>query len=315
MERLADLLHGIPATTTMAIADENSDKLLDLREYSSWLVDRMIAEHEHKSEWKKSDADEDGEMSFGEYLSSPMGEYAMHAPTGCPADFNAGPADTMCKARPRSGIKTAKLRFQSMDRDGDGSVSEKEFSVHASPDSFLSADRNHDGAIERDEYMKAPTHWRSYTHRDDEDIESEYKRMDRDSDGKITRQEFEDDLREARLRTSANSAGMEVEGSEDAQDQANEERWISITDPIIAPKEDFEPKVPLKHFINDEAPSRESVTDLEGHQNVFKLPEDMSAESVPMDQGFGSHTHSASSERAQTGKIHEIEADVMPLSQ
>ena len=53
-----------------------------------------------------------------EYLESPMGKYALTAPTGCPVDFNAGPEDTMCKNRPRSGIESAKMRFNSMDRFG-----------------------------------------------------------------------------------------------------------------------------------------------------------------------------------------------------
>jgi len=252
-EEMRQLLHGMPISTFMILADENSDQLLEKHEYTAWFADHKVSYGTNLAAWEASEGNHnDGKLSFEEYLESPMGKYALTAPTGCPVDFNAGPEDTMCKNRPRSGIESAKMRFNSMDRDGDGDVSEHEYHAHVSADDFLAADRDEDGSIELEEYMQAPKHWRAYNHRETEDVKAEFKDMDIDRNGRVTRKEFENHLRATRLEGTYKPPLQQLTQLPD--ESPSEEQWLSYSGEYIANENDEEP--------NSELPNTDSPEDM-----------------------------------------------------
>merc|ERR1712100_164442 len=89
--------YTMPASTIAVQADENADGRVSKREYAAWYASRVETVRSQAAVRKKADRDESGDLSYEEYKASDL--YKRHADAvagGCPADFNPGPADTLC---------------------------------------------------------------------------------------------------------------------------------------------------------------------------------------------------------------------------
>ena len=144
---------------------------------------------------------------------------------GCPADYNPGPSDTFCKHAAKDYHELAKETFFRMDRNHDNKVSKAEYSAYNHPDEHRAADRDGDGKLSLAEYMEAPQHYRGISSPSREEKRSEFKRIDKNHDGQISRNESEDELR--RGRAEAMYEGHVPSGHQDD--------WVAFTSPIIAP--------------------------------------------------------------------------------
>ena len=146
---------------------------------------------------------------------------------GCPADFNPGPSDTTCTEKPLSGDELAKNTFHRMDRNHDGQVSEAEYKAYNHADDHTATDLNGDGKLSRDEFMRAPMHFRGGLDKTLAEKKLEFKKADTNHDGKLSRKESEEALLQRRREALYPSMMT-------ADDDVEEEMWTSVTNPIIA---------------------------------------------------------------------------------
>lgn len=178
--------------------------------------------------WKKATRGSD-DLSYQEYMASDLykktaGDVAVG---GCPADFNPGPSDTTCTEKPLSGDELAKNTFHRMDRNHDGQVSEAEYKAYNHADDHTAADLNGDGKLSRDEFMRAPMHFRGGLDKTLAEKKREFKKADTNHDGKLSRKESEEALLQRRREALYPSMMT-------ADDDVEEEMWTSVTNPIIA---------------------------------------------------------------------------------
>ena len=173
--------------------------------------------------------------SLQEYKASDL--YKRHADAvagGCPADFNPGPADTLCKQEPRSGNELAKDAFFRMDRNHDNKVSKAEYKAYYHADQHRAADRNGDGKVTLQEFLRAPQHYHGGLDKSKEEMRAEFNKADTNHDGKLSRKESENALvrsRQAALYTT------------DAADDADEDMWTTVTNPLIAGHDIDQPEI------------------------------------------------------------------------
>lgn len=227
--------YTMPASTIAVQADENADGRVSKREYAAWYASRVETVRSQAAVWKKADRDESGDLSYEEYKASDL--YKRHADAvagGCPADFNPGPADTLCKQEPRSGNELAKDAFFRMDRNHDNKVSKAEYKAYYHADQHRAADRNGDGKVTLQEFLRAPQHYHGGLDKSKEEMRAEFNKADTNHDGKLSRKESENALvrsRQAALYTT------------DAADDADEDMWTTVTNPLIAGHDIDQPEI------------------------------------------------------------------------
>jgi len=225
---------GMKTSTIAVQADENADGMVDKREYAAWFADRKLVLLKNQEDFSAADSNHDGKLTYEEYQKSPMAHEKVtssNSLVGCPMDYNPGPADTFCEKKPATSFEIARDEFTRMDRNHDLAVSKSEFMLDRSSDDHAAADRDGDDAVDEEEYLVAPRHWHGYgLHRTRAEKKAEFKRADRNKDGKISRKEFERDLRKQRL--------IDTQPNDDAMvDTSRPDPWVIYHEPTIAQRE------------------------------------------------------------------------------
>merc|ERR1712100_347639 len=141
---------------------------------------------------------------------------------------------SLSKQEPRSGNELAKDAFFRMDRNHDNKVSKAEYKAYYHADQHRAADRNGDGKVTLQEFLRAPQHYHGGLDKSKEEMRAEFNKADTNHDGKLSRKESENALvrsRQAALYTT------------DAADDADEDMWTTVTNPLIAGHDIDQPEI------------------------------------------------------------------------
>jgi len=193
-----------PATQTLGLSthpstlqihmDENQDGFITANEFHRWFKDAKELKDRIDKDWNKADTNKDGFMTKEEYMASPMSRYA----------------------RKRMGKKAPDEEFTRMDRSKAGKVSKADFEWYVSPDDFGSADRNGDNMLSEEEFKTAPFHYHDYDAPSEKQLNGEFKSSDHNKDGKISLEEYNNEMRKAQKEDN------EMDDEEDDEDGEDE---------------------------------------------------------------------------------------------
>jgi len=182
--------------------DDDLDGYVSRKEFHRWLKDIHSLKKRVDRDWDRADINEDGSMTLREYMASPMGRYA----------------------RRKAGKKAAEAEFKRMDRSGKSLVTKEDFFWYVSSDDFGSADRNKDGFITLEEYMKAPFHFHDYDEPTPKQIKKEFEESDLNKDGKMSLEEFNTQLKLAREEDRKRDLEDERDGRDGDDDEDDRQR-------------------------------------------------------------------------------------------
>jgi len=192
----------IHPSTIQLHMDDNLVGKITKREFKDWFKDNDGLKKRVAKDWDKADINEDGFVTLREYFAAPMGRHAKR----------------------RAGKKAAEAEFKRMDRSGQGKITKEDFLWYVSSDDFGSADRNGDGFLTLDEYIKAPFHFHDYEEPTVKIVTKEFHEADTNKDGKLSVPEFNEQMKQARAEDQKRDDKDGRDGGDDNDGDHNDDK-------------------------------------------------------------------------------------------